>query len=643
MSNETKLREDRIIDCPICETAWNISAFTQCDCGAQIIFAEPGDDLPQRDILLEAANTLDEVGLEQHSLFELAARVLSIQPKEEGVPVDPVEARLNIPQGMDDWCEAHQEYYKDECQYCEKGVETKEIPDKEWGRMMDDAKIDVFYRRDMTEFGKIIFIEGYINGAKAEYLRHLSPSSKAEIGLRWVKANERLPLHMAHWISNKFGVHDNDFPVRMKGRYSMGNIYDQRKITESAPRYMLRFDGKDHYEDEFSEIEWGEELESIPSSEPATSIYSDILVQHWKGEIKTANEKIDEYRLSDPAQLQWWFGYKDAINNAINKYCSVLSPAEPAKESQQPIQRAEFEKLVWKLWKEDGSPQVNMHAYLHGAIAMNRYHRQRTSSHPEPSEQSQPSFTIRDLEEAFTAGYWNAKDATNPDNPDMRQYIRSKGLSPSPPSEEKVLVPGKDFLCEDMGDPECTKQCWSCKQTQQTGRSIVPSPPSVKPEREDAKRGSVDEDTRYYSEADLEEGKRIMSLHKGPPPSPTEQEGCMPSEIGDWIDDAVAKDDKLRTSDIAGYVKGAIAMYRKMQEEIKTLRESYDSTVDHAHTWAKKAEDLQSQLLDKQVEAGKYRDALERIQNANPETSWAFQIAEEILLKYPTPKPTNHE
>jgi hypothetical protein len=32
--------------------------------------------------------------------------------------IDPAEARRNIPDGMDEWCEAHQSYYKYECPEC---------------------------------------------------------------------------------------------------------------------------------------------------------------------------------------------------------------------------------------------------------------------------------------------------------------------------------------------------------------------------------------------------------------------------------------------------------------------------------------------------------------------------------------------
>lgn len=57
-----------------------------------------------------------------------------------------------------------------------------EIPEHEFVRIADAAKIDVFERKNLNDVGKLIFVEGYIQGAKAEYLRHLSqPSQEAGI------------------------------------------------------------------------------------------------------------------------------------------------------------------------------------------------------------------------------------------------------------------------------------------------------------------------------------------------------------------------------------------------------------------------------------------------------------------------------
>jgi len=49
-------------------------------------------------------------------------------PEEKSI--DPAEARRNIPADMDEWCEAHQIYYKDECPECAtipKGEDTPQL------------------------------------------------------------------------------------------------------------------------------------------------------------------------------------------------------------------------------------------------------------------------------------------------------------------------------------------------------------------------------------------------------------------------------------------------------------------------------------------------------------------------------------
>jgi hypothetical protein len=54
----------------------------------------------------------------------------------------------------------------------------------------------------------------------------------------------------------------------MNGRYAMANIFDQRLLKDTEPKYMLQFEGDDHYENEFSEIEWALEEESLLPVQP---------------------------------------------------------------------------------------------------------------------------------------------------------------------------------------------------------------------------------------------------------------------------------------------------------------------------------------------------------------------------------------
>lgn len=70
-------------------------------------------------------------------------RILSLGVKGEN-------ARKNIPNGMDDWCEAHQEYYKDECPKCVAvpciGPVEEEVPSQDvlWDEVQSIANEDLY-------------------------------------------------------------------------------------------------------------------------------------------------------------------------------------------------------------------------------------------------------------------------------------------------------------------------------------------------------------------------------------------------------------------------------------------------------------------------------------------------------------------
>lgn len=106
----------------------------------------------------------------------------------------------------------------------------------------------------------------------------------------WIKASDRLPLHKAHWNTEKYGTHDNDFPVRMNGRYAMANIYDESEVTDPQPKYMLSFEGKEHYENDFSEIEWLYEPED-DILESAIQLIKDIRHGNVYNDIPSVCEK----------------------------------------------------------------------------------------------------------------------------------------------------------------------------------------------------------------------------------------------------------------------------------------------------------------------------------------------------------------
>lgn len=73
-------------------------------------------------------------------------------------------------------------------------------------------------------------------------------------------------------------------------------------------------------------------------------------------------------------------GFKTEIHWLYEKISEDLSA--PASPGMPPMQRAEFEKLVWRLWKEDGSPTLQLHSYLQGAIVMDRHYRNMAPASP---------------------------------------------------------------------------------------------------------------------------------------------------------------------------------------------------------------------------------------------------------------------
>ncbi|HXP52083.1 MAG TPA: hypothetical protein VN922_19160, partial [Bacteroidia bacterium] len=106
----------------------------------------------------------------------------------------------------------------------------------------------------------------YYAGAKAEYLRH---ASKPTIGLGWVKASERFPQNEE--VNKIWHIK----PIRDGFDFYMFLKYVQDFEKEGPPSFRLNlWDGHHAWTRKImpellSKIEWLEELESIPSAEPA--------------------------------------------------------------------------------------------------------------------------------------------------------------------------------------------------------------------------------------------------------------------------------------------------------------------------------------------------------------------------------------
>lgn len=131
-------------------------------------------------------------------------------------------------------------------------TENKDIPQdfKRWyiAESKEQPNSEAFKewtRRGQKLCYEVAYTEGFEEGAEAAY-RHLSPSSKPEIWLRWVKASERLP---EDWRRNIVARNNANCSV-----YSMPDASGAWTPWQKE------------------NVEWLEEFESIPSSEAAKDL-----------------------------------------------------------------------------------------------------------------------------------------------------------------------------------------------------------------------------------------------------------------------------------------------------------------------------------------------------------------------------------
>lgn len=522
--------------------------------------------------------------------------------------------------------------------------ETKDIPDSfhKWAKEQADEKHEC--RGDMPDsflYEAAAANEAYIEGALDAY-HHLSPSSKPEIGLRWVKASEQLPLHKAHWITGKYGTHDNDFPVRMDGRYYMANIYDERLAEELSPKYMLRFDGRDHYEDEFSEIEWLLD-ESIPSSEPAkeaqpaTKIPHEIL--HW----------IHEEWVKDGCRGVFPVWRDSAI--ATYRHMSLAVPLH-AEQSQLHA----FNQDMYSAWCEGAA----------------------TERDDKPKGNLFPYPTLFNI--------WFE-----------RNYLALHARPKPEPSEEKPQIAGKDFLCGEQREPACTKQCPNCRQAQEMSEAAPASPPSVKPDKmrsltykesevldktlyRTAKKErsvkperednwiSIKESPEEYRQVLLwfeglktiaigylingswaDENKNLLwcepdhwaamptppSHPSSAPPAVQQEDGEVPEEIAKWIDSI--------HNGRWGFRPGAVAMYHKTQQEIAQINQYRKEGKRYSEVLEEKITNLHKAISALHQEKEDYLKALDRILHDPNKHPSVGRYCSEVLSKYTPQKPSNNE
>lgn len=157
------------------------------------------------------------------------------------------------------------------------------------------------------------------------------PAGKIE---RWIKVSDRPPLHKAHWITGKYGTHDNDFPVRMNGVYSMANIFDDAQAGSSQPKFMISINSiGNFYADRFHEIEWLNEEIDQPShvAEENSTPTKEMLHLAFQGGIIAKDELVFS-SVAIQAFEKW---YDLFLQNKTDLFRAVQPPEDKSKEIER--------------------------------------------------------------------------------------------------------------------------------------------------------------------------------------------------------------------------------------------------------------------------------------------------------------------
>lgn len=331
--------------------------------------------------------------------------------------------------------------------------EIKDIPAEEMERICRDAVIAkedidwLNYPEDM-----------YAAGARAEYRRHISPSSeieirrstidrlyqsilgsgqpfpgelrdifhkamnslptspssKPEIGLRWVKASEQLPDNPDYWLADSHEQEGKVVFARMDGQKSLGYFFRAKNSLHFSPLYYISEEGCLSPKDcpsipiyDFSRIEWLDE--SIPSSEPAKESEIPRLIYDpnaGEGTVGVCGNCLngahaicdnEHCKCKDKGHKAWWW---------------VAAKDEPAKKFQpRPDGEAvafadwiidkDYYKCVDGTWIKRG----DLAEYLSTAELLDIFRENQPSSQPEPSEEKKPNCGCTDGEQCDGACY----------------------------------------------------------------------------------------------------------------------------------------------------------------------------------------------------------------------------------------------
>lgn len=374
-------------------------------------------------------------------------------------------------------------------------TEIKDIPADELERIEQDANKKYLVNSELPEYlSREAFglRKGYVDGAKAEYLRHLSLSSKPEIGLPWEKTNN-MPAKFQNVIAWTNKGHFFKTCVDASGNW---DTYELEAYEGEFITHYLILTGPS---------------ESIPSSEPLpateeTKLNVEQIVQFTEevgyfyeivGGGKGKNliwENIELGSRSTTAELLVCF------LEGVGLRLSTIDMAEPAKESQ-PDAFLEWlhEEIEFCEPRAKGEEIQNGTSgnYWTGQINLLRQVREKYLSlhaqpKPEPSEEKdEERWSLRDFQDWVNSCAESDADddVTLWSNGAHAAYNYLKKGNPSPPSvkpESNIdatvrAIKSRTEKLIALGPEACRKFLKDAGiSTDETDGE-----PSVKPERED--------------------------------------------------------------------------------------------------------------------------------------------------------------
>lgn len=466
-----------------------------------------------------------------------------------------------------------------------------------------------------------------------EVYRHLSLSSKPETGLGWVRASERLP-EVKQGELVRVCCKKND--SREELRVNENNIwYGGRGIRRSSSLFT-----------EFiKDLWWLEELESIPSSEPAQKGLPWIKGTNLPKEEGLYICEVHSRANGAHSTVVKYLEYRPAYDHFLHlqegewveRYLDESDPTEPAKESQpHPEDVEQIEKLIIEV--------LEKHLVIRGAPML------LSSNHIFGKDDAAKELA------SWMAGFWSAMDEGaaqwESDCKDaqreverLKKQIAAKECDPEPSEQSQGdVLPWKSanerpkeytqvllwfaglksmatgYLINGSWVDEYKKPFWGMPDYW-AKMPAPPSPPSIKPEREER-------EWEFHCWKEFGGGERCDKLcrtcsgedfNAKPDSQPFLAEGESQTfeemAKADFLKWCNKEEDQfpLGSAEQYGFRLGAVAAFKYRQTEIDDLI-SMASNLNKG--WAHSSEhnrSLQSQLSAKEKEIEEWKETARTI------------------------------